>query len=723
MLKRYTFALLFAAAAGLLLPLAARAAEDQAELAELQQKAVQAAVKKVAPSVVQIETSGGTDVITSGPTGPGGRTIHKGIGPTSGVVVSADGYVISSAFNFANKPTSIFVSVAGQKERFVAKVVATDQTRMLTLLKLVDGKDLPVPTAAPKKELKIGQTAVAVGRTLSPTVDDPPSVTKGIISAIDRIWGRTVQTDAKISPANYGGPVVDLYGRVVGILVPASPRGEDETAGFEWYDSGIGFAVPLEDINAALPRMKKGTEKVPVVLKRGMLGITMKSQDQFEATPVVGAVNPTSAAERFGIKPNDLILAIDDKPVANLAQMLHALGSKYEGDSVTVKLKRGEEEITLKDVVLSSAVATYGQPFLGIVPMRDDTEAGVEVRYVYPKSPAESAGVKAGDRILKFGIGPPGQPPANLQPVTNRDQLQARLDAAAPGMEVKLEVKRKDGGKTETLSAKLTELPDIVPDKLPEPGTIQDRKKEEKKDDNKGQARTTDGNCQSFVRFDDEKKDDEKKIPTGLLKRTTGSGERTYFLYVPENYNPKVAHALVIWLHPANKGREKDIEAFVDPDTWGDYCDDNHFIVVAPTSENEKGWVPGDAEFIQQAVKDATDHYTIDKRRVVAHGMGVGGQMALYLGFHNRALVRGVATTGAALSGSPKEKVNNQPLAFFLVAGGKDPLKDAIADTKNVLKEHKYPVIHREIAEMGHEYLDRKTLEELIRWIDSLDRM
>ncbi len=114
-----------------------------------------------------------------------------------------------------------------------------------------------------------------------------------------------------------------------------------------------------------------------------------------------------------------------------------------------------------------------------------------------------------------------------------------------------------------------------------------------------------------------------------------GAANQTYFLFVPRNYDPKVAHSLVIWLHPENKGREKDIEAFTD--TWEDYCEDNHLIVVAPTTENEKGWVPGEAEFVAQAVKDATDHYTIDKRRVVAHGMGVGGQMAMYLGFHNRA--------------------------------------------------------------------------------------
>ena len=97
--------------------------------------------------------------------------------------------------------------------------------------------------------------------------------------------------------------------------------------------------------------------------------------------------------------------------------------------------------------------------------------------------------------------------------------------------------------------------------------------------------------------------------------------------------------------------------------------------------------------------------------------------MAFYLGFHARDLIRGVATTGAVLAENPKENVANQPLAFFLVAGGKDPLAKAIAEGKDKLTEQKFPVIYREIPEMGHQYLDEKTLEELVRWIDSLDRL
>src|SRR5579884_2573602 len=165
-MTRYAY-LLLAVSVFFLVPATGRTADD---LDELQEKAIKAAVLKVAPCVVQIETQGGTELVTSGgPRMPGGPAgIRLGTGPTTGLVVHADGYVISSAFNFANKPQSILVSVPGHKERYVAEIVANDQTRMLTLLKLisVSGK-LTVPVPAPKSELRIGQTALAVGRTLT----------------------------------------------------------------------------------------------------------------------------------------------------------------------------------------------------------------------------------------------------------------------------------------------------------------------------------------------------------------------------------------------------------------------------------------------------------------------------------------------------------------------------------------------------------------------------
>ncbi|MEI7685470.1 MAG: S1C family serine protease, partial [Planctomycetota bacterium] len=179
------------------------------DLNEAMEKAVKSAVRTVSPSVVQIVTQGGTDMVVTTPKGPAFR---KALGPTTGVIVSDDGYIISSEFNFLNSPTTILVSIPGREESLVAKRIATDKSRLLTLLK-VDAKGLPVPKAVPKKDIAEGQLAIALGRTLDSKKGSPPSVSVGIISAVGRIWGKALQTDAKVSPVNYGGPLIDVQGR------------------------------------------------------------------------------------------------------------------------------------------------------------------------------------------------------------------------------------------------------------------------------------------------------------------------------------------------------------------------------------------------------------------------------------------------------------------------------------------------------------------------------
>jgi serine protease Do len=194
---------------------------------------------------------------------------------------------------------------------------------------------------------------------------------------------------------------------------------------------------------------------------------------------------------------------------------------------------------------------------------------------------------------------------------------------------------------------------------------------------------------------------------------------------VPENYDPNVAHALVIWLHPVGKNKDRDIDDLTW--VWQPACEDDHIILVGPKTDNERGWNGGDAEFVQEIVKSVTESYTVDRQRIVAHGMGLGGEMAFYLGFNARDLIRGVAVTGAGLTSNPKEKMAAKPLAFFLVVGGKDPLKGTVEESKKKLAEFKYPALLREVAEMGHQYIDGRaalpTFDELVRWIDSLDRI
>jgi serine protease Do len=676
------------AAIGLMLGSRSLYAQPADDLESLQERLMKEAVLRVANSVVQVETSGGADMV-----GPAmrGRQIRKGVGPTTGLIVDAGGYVISSAFNFANKPSAIFVAVPGHKERYVATVVATDHSRMLTLLK-INPQKLPVPAVVPKKEIHVGQWAMALGRTWT-GLDVPPSVSVGIVSALDRIWGKAIQTDAKVSPTNYGGPLIDIQGRVLGILVPAAPRGQDETAGVEWYDSGIGFAIPFEDVLAVLSQMKKGKD-----LNKGHLGVTVQSTDIYGAAPIIASVAPDSPAMRAGIKPGDTVVEINGMAVNRQAQILHLLGAKYEGDTVNVKVRRDKKELDFANLKLAGTQSAHIHPFLGVLPMRDDAQPGEEVRYVFPKSPAEQAGLIAGDRILRWSLAD-----APLQPIVYRDRFTNLLNLIPAGLTINIEVKQKENGKTKTFKPALGVLSSEIPEQLPEPASLK---------------KALAGRPGAAV----DPKGEKKKPQTGVIKRTTPSQDHQYQIYVPADYDPNIAHALVVWLHPAGKPKEKDKETEQIISAWEDFCMDNHIILLCPRAENETGWLGSETDFIHEAIQAVLAEYTIDRERIVAHGMGNGGQMAFYLGFHARDLIRAVATTGAAMNGQPKDNLANERLAFFVVAGGRDPLSQAIAETRDKLQEHKFPVVYREIPEMGSQYLDAATLHDLVRWIDSLDR-
>jgi serine protease Do len=694
-------------AAVLCSPLPSQPPAGQDDFNEQHEKVMKEAVRKTAPSVVQILTQGGTDIVA---TGPKGMSFRKGMGPTTGVIVSADGYVISSAFNFINNPANIVVHVPGHDKPFTAKRVATDNSRMLTLLRVFDAsgqpvKGLPVPVVVPEKELKVGQWAIALGRTLDLKRTQPPSVSVGVISALGRIWGKAIQTDAKVSPVNYGGPLIDVQGRVQGILVPASPRGQDATAGFEWYDSGIGFAIPMEHVLKILPRLKEGKD-----LEKGLLGIRVKSPDIYGATPEVAQVTPGSAAAKAGLKPGDVITEIDGHPVMRQAHILHLLGPKYEGDKVALKYKRAGKEVVVNDLILVGKLAVYAHPFLGILPMRDDPKAGVEVRYVYPGGPAEVATLRVGDRIVKVGANGAALAAFKGQK-RGRDELLDILNGLNPGSELKLEVVRKEGGKADTLTVKLGDLPgtlkdDPVPDKLPQVASLKKALAPLGKVDPKAKK---------------EKAPEPKKAETGLIKRATPGGQK-YWIYVHEDYDPNVAHAVVLWLHPPRVNSDDDVERFTD--TWEDFCKDNHIILVGPKSNNDTGWTPSNADFVLEALRDVLSNYTVDRQRIVAHGMGVGGQMALHMGFTARDLIRGVATSGSVVT-EFKDNLAAQRLSFYLAVGDRDLLAKAVAEGKTKLMERRFPVAYRAVPNRGREYLfaEPALLRELVRWIDSLDRL
>src|SRR5436305_14661808 len=119
-----------------------------------EEDAIRAAVERVAPSVVKIETIGGLERV--------GKVLIS-TGPTTGLVVDEAGYILSSAFNFVQKPSSILVTLPSGA-RAPAQIVARDNSRMLVLLKVNTSEKLMPPTATPKSEMTVGQWAIAVGR-------------------------------------------------------------------------------------------------------------------------------------------------------------------------------------------------------------------------------------------------------------------------------------------------------------------------------------------------------------------------------------------------------------------------------------------------------------------------------------------------------------------------------------------------------------------------------
>ncbi|MCE9546783.1 MAG: PDZ domain-containing protein [Planctomycetia bacterium] len=630
-----------------------------------EEDAVRAAVDRVAPSVVRIQTVGGMETVDG---------VLQGSGPSTGLIISADGYIVSSAYNFARRPTAILVTL-GKRGNIPAKLVAADHSRALVLLKIdpvpEDG-ELVVPEPAPASEVRPGAWAIAVGRTLD---EKGPNISVGIVSAVGRIWGKALQTDAKISPANYGGPLVDLRGRVLGVLVPMSPMAGGETAGAEWYDSGIGFAVPLADVQRVLPDLRKGKN-----LETGLMGVSLKGRDMFAAEPIIAACPPGSPAYEAGARPGDKIVAINGRSVVNQAQMRHQIGPLYAGDKVRLTVLRDKREVVLT-FSLTDKLPPFEHPFLGILPLHGAAdEPGVAIRYVYPDSPAAKAGIKAGDRLLEI----------ESQPLANVAAARDALNTLAPEQKIALLVAR--GAEKLKLTANLGHLPTDIPGELPPARkAVADAKKP-------GSGKLTAG------------KTTDIKLPELTNK---------CFAYVPTQSAPPVAYGVLVWLGPGDVfDRERTLKQ------WQAMCDAQGLILLVPQPREGKRWQPDDIDFIVRALERLDKTYDVDADRIVAVGHQGGGAAALLLALTRPGLLSGAAACDAALPASvrPEPIEPTQRLALLLAHGPTGPAAESLAPQIARLRELKYPVTEMKLPQAGR-FLNEAEQGELARWVDSLDRL
>lgn len=655
------------------------------ELEELEERAFKQAASQVAASLVRIETVGGLDQL---------QNFELGTGPTTGVVVSADGYIVSSSFNFLSKPSSIIISLTDGR-RVPAKTVANDNVRMLTLLK-VDADKLVPAKPTPKAEIKVGQWAIAVGRALDPNA---PNVSVGIVSALQRVWGKAIQTDAKISPVNYGGALADVQGRVMGVLVPLSPQDNSPVAGVEWYDSGIGFAIPLDDVLAVLERLKEGKD-----LRPGLAGFSFASADLYGAEAKIDRVRYNSPMYKAGIKDGDVIVELDGHKVARPAQVRHVLGSKVEGDKLAVAVKRGDQTIRA-DLTLVAELPPFEAGFLGVLPAREKVTAaapsGVSVRWVYPNSPAAKSGLKPRDRIVKF----------RDQEVLSVTQLTDLISRVRPTEKVSLIVRRD--AQDETLEATLATTIDDVPKDLPPTAiesspAVSDPNQPAPKDEKKETSK--EGESKPAA--------ESEKPKTGRIGEQVAESQNSYWAFVPESYNAAYGYALLVWLHPAGDTHEAAVY-----DLWKSQCERRGIILLAPKAANlGTGWQANEAEFVRETVAAFQKKYTIDANRVVLHGYTTSGPFATHLAFKHRDVVRGLILATAPIAERPPENLPEYRLQFHLICGAKDRAHPFLERNVASLRALKYPASFTSVPELEQRYPDADGVDALARWIDSLDR-
>ncbi len=399
-------------------------------------------VKKVAPSVVKLETVQKGRVVNSGnpfsgnggprfweffgeesPFGPGpGRQFRapsqRGVG--SGVIVTPDGYIITNN-HVVDGADEVKVSLNDGRE-LKAKVIGKDPKTDVAVIK-VEAGDLPAISWADSDRIEVGDVVLAVGNPFG----IGQTVTMGMVSAtgratrelVDLDYQDFIQTDAAINPGNSGGALVDAEGRLVGINTAILSRSGG--------NQGIGFAIPTN-----LARDVMGSLVTDGRVTRGYLGVLIQDvtpalAKEFKLKErggaLVGEVSAKGPADKAGVESGDVVIEVNDKPISDSRHLrmeiarikpgeTAALKLLRDGSTKTVKVKVGElpdgpavaqgdspagDDGTLNGVTVSDLDARMRQQF-NIPPK----VRGALVTQVEPDSAAAEAGVRAGDVIVEI---------------------------------------------------------------------------------------------------------------------------------------------------------------------------------------------------------------------------------------------------------------------------------------------------------------------------------
>jgi pimeloyl-ACP methyl ester carboxylesterase len=293
---------------------------------------------------------------------------------------------------------------------------------------------------------------------------------------------------------------------------------------------------------------------------------------------------------------------------------------------------------------------------------------GVTLRYVFSDSPAEQAGLKAGDRVTRVGE----------TAVASLADLYAALLPLLPGAEVELTYMRGDDSQTAKVA--LAEMDAAAPDDLPPL--------------NRSEKAPADGVARGWV---------DAKLPED--PHVCGA-------IVPEDYDPAVPHGLLVVFGPPGEIDQAGLQQ-----AWSGFARERDFVVLFPQSGDEKEWKPTEVEVLRKLVDQAMQNYSIDRSRVAVYGEKAGGAMAYLFTAAHRDLPRGlVVVDAAAPPRTPRletDPVNRLSVLLLRTAAGTgDPaLAEGMQKNLEALQKQKFPVLLEE---------EDRALTE--RWLDAIDR-
>jgi serine protease Do len=407
------------------------------------------------------------------PGAPGGRGRQQRETPVfaagTGFIISKDGLILTNnhVVEGANK---IEVSLYAEDDQtYEAKLIGRDQLTDSALIQLIEKPNHALPEAkfGDSSQMAAGDWVIAIGNPFGYR----HTVTVGVISATERPFpvsdlrfSDMLQTDAAINPGNSGGPLLNIRGEVIGMNTAIISNGRQEG------NIGIGFAVPINAVRDLLPQLHTGK------VIRGRIGVQISAvpPDAYQefglksrAGAVVGSVEAGGAADKGGVKPGDVVVEYNGRPVATTSELVKMVTATKPGTTVPLKVMRSERGAAARERTLNVTVEeldleaeqgrqarnaprggqpqetgadSFGLSLQNITPARARQlqlpagTSGAVITDVDPGGP--SAGVlRPGDVILSV----------NGQAVSNATEAAAELQQVATGRYARVLLWRGDG--------------------------------------------------------------------------------------------------------------------------------------------------------------------------------------------------------------------------------------------------------------------------------------